>query len=156
MTTSASGLFGAPGLSNYAAAKMGVVGLMHALAIEGKKHDIRVNCLGPFAETRMAQGQLAAELIDALSPDLVSPAVLALVAEDAPTRSILCAGAGGVEQAFVTLTRGIHLGDAADAAEQILARMCEIGDPTTMIVPQHAGAQVDVEFQKAGFTASTD
>lgn len=132
---------------------MGIVGLMQVLAIEGAELGIRVNCLGPFADTRMAQGRLAPDLVNALAPDLVSPAVLALVASDAPTRSILCAGGGGVEQAFVTLTHGIHVGGATDAAEQILDRLGEIGDPATMIIPLHAGAQVEIELQKAGFPA---
>ena len=53
MTTSCSGLFGNFGQANYAAAKMGLVGLMQTLGIEGEKHDIRVNCLAPTGATRM-------------------------------------------------------------------------------------------------------
>ena len=150
MTTSSSGLYGNFGQANYGAAKMGLVGLMQTLSIEGQKNDIRVNCLAPTAATRMMEGLLAPELIAKLKPELVSPGLLALVAEDAPTRTILCAGAGSFEQAHVTLTRGIHVGDSADAAEQVAARLPEIGAAEGQIVPESSWAQGKTELEKAG------
>lgn len=90
MTTSSSGLYGNFGQSNYGAAKMALVGLMQTLAIEGQKNDIRVNCLAPTAATRMMEGLLAPEVLAQLKPEAVSPGLIALVAEDAPTRTILC------------------------------------------------------------------
>ena len=119
---------------NYGAAKMALVGLMQTLAIEGKKNDIRVNCLAPTAATRMLEGLLPPEVLAKLKPEAVSPGMLALVGEDAPTRTILCAGAGGFEQAHVTLTRGIHA-SGEDAAEQVAARWAEIADESGAIVP---------------------
>ncbi len=150
MTTSSSGLYGNFGQANYGAAKMALVGLMQTLSIEGQKNDIRVNCLAPTAATRMMEGLLAPELIAKLKPELVSPGLLALVAEDAPTRTILCAGAGSFEQAHVTLTRGIHVGDSADAAEQVAARLLEIGAAEGQIVPESSWAQGKTELEKAG------
>src|SRR5205823_11903125 len=94
MTTSSSGLYGNFGQSNYGAAKMALVGLMQTLSIEGAKHDIRVNCLAPTAATRMTESVLSEESLRLLDPARVSPGLLALVGEDAPTRAILCAGAG--------------------------------------------------------------
>ncbi len=151
MTTSSSGLFGNYGQSNYAAAKMALVGFMQTLALEGQKHNIRVNCIAPTAATRMMEGLLAPELVDGLRPELVSPGVLALVADDAPTRTILCAGGGSYEQANVVLTRGIHVGDVKDAGEQVAAKWSEIADPEGASVPETSWGQGQRELQKAGF-----
>ncbi len=149
MTTSSSGLYGNFGQANYGAAKMALVGLMQTLAIEGQKNNIRVNCLAPTAATRMMEGLLPADVIAKLTPSSVSPGLLALVSEDAPTRTILCAGAGSFEQAHVTLTRGIHVGECEDAAEQVAARLPEIGAPDGAIVPESSWAQGKTELEKA-------
>ena len=106
MTTSSSGLYGNFGQSNYGAAKMALVGLMQTLSIEGAKNDIRVNCLAPTAHTRMTEDLGARLPLDLLGPDTVSPGLLHLVSEDAPSRCILTAGAGGFERAYVTITQG--------------------------------------------------
>ncbi len=150
MTTSSSGLYGNFGQANYSAAKMALVGLMQTLAIEGQKNGIRVNCLAPTAATRMMEGVIPAELLGRLTPESVSPGVLALVAEDAPTRTILCAGAGSFEQAHVTLTRGIYVGIGEDAAEIVAARMVEIGGVDGSVVPENSWAQGKSELEKAG------
>lgn len=150
MTTSSSGLYGNFGQANYSAAKMALVGLMQTLAIEGRKNGIHVNCLAPTAATRMVEGLLPPGMMAKLKPDVVSPGLLALVAESAPTRAILCAGAGSFERAHVTLTRGIHVGDVPDAAEQLVARWAEIGDFAGAIVPESAWAQGESELEKAG------
>ncbi len=150
MTTSSSGLFGNFGQANYAAAKMALVGLMQTLSIEGEKNNIRVNCLAPSAATRMMEGLLSPDILARLTPESVSPGVLALVAEDAPTRAILCAGAGSFEQAHVTLTRGIHVGQSEDAAEQIVARWNDIGAREGSVVPASSWAQGQSELGKAG------
>ena len=149
MTTSSSGLYGNFGQANYGAAKMALVGLMQTLALEGAKYDIRVNCLAPTAYTRMMEGILPQTQLDALDPALVSPALLALVADDAPTRAILCAGAGSYALANITLTRGIHVG--ADAsAEQIVARWRELADRDGEMVPATGFDQARHELRKAG------
>src|SRR5690606_1526874 len=106
MTTSSSGLYGNFGQANYGAAKMALVGLMQTLALEGEKYGIRVNCLAPTAATRMTDGVLAPDALAHLAPEAVSPGLLALVGDDAPTRNILCAGAGHFATANVTLTDG--------------------------------------------------
>ena len=111
MTTSASGLFGNFGQANYGAAKMALVGLMQTLAIEGEKYGIRVNCLAPTAATQMTQGVLPGESSKLLDPALVSPALLVLAGDDAPTRAILCAGAGHFARASITLSTGRYIGD---------------------------------------------
>ena len=150
MTTSSSGLYGNFGQANYGAAKMALVGLMQTLAIEGRKTDIRVNCLAPTAATRMMEGLLPPEALAQLTPESVSPGLLALVAQDAPTRTILCAGGGSFEQAHVTLTRGIHVGSGSDAAEQLVARWAETADLDGAVVPENSWAQGKGELEKAG------
>jgi len=149
MTTSSSGLYGNFGQANYGAAKMALVGLMQTLALEGAKHDIRVNCLAPTAATRMTAGLMPEAVLKQLEPASVTPGLLALVAEDAPTRAILCAGAGAFERAHVTLTQGIHVGMGADAAEQVAARWDEISDRDGETVPESGSAQGTLEVGKA-------
>ena len=148
MTTSSSGLYGNFGQSNYGAAKMALVGLMQTLSIEGARHDIRVNCLAPTAHTRMTEDLGARLPLEMLEPSLVSPGLLYLVSEEAPSRCILAAGAGGFERAYVTLTQGVRIvGD--DAPEQIAARFDEISDRTGEIVPEMGAAQGFIELGKA-------
>ncbi|WP_439470937.1 SDR family NAD(P)-dependent oxidoreductase [Brevundimonas sp.] len=148
MTTSSSGLYGNFGQSNYGAAKMALVGFMQTLSIEGAKNDIRVNCLAPTAHTRMTEDLGAALPLEALGPELVSPGLLYLVSENAPSRCILAAGAGGFERAYVTLTQGIHaVGE--DAPEQIEARFSEISDRAGEIIPEMGAAQGMIELTKA-------
>lgn len=148
MTTSSSGLYGNFGQSNYGAAKMALVGLMQTLAIEGAKNDIRVNCLAPTAHTRMTEDLGAGLPLEALDPALVTPGLLHLVGEDAPSRCILAAGAGGFERAYVTLTQGVHI-VGPDAPEQVGARFDAISDRTGEIVPEAGAAQAMLELTKA-------
>ena len=149
MTTSSSGLYGNFGQANYGAAKMALVGLMQTLSIEGAKHDIRVNCLAPTATTRMTEHLLPEAMLELLEPGAVTPGLIALVAEDAPTRAILCAGAGSFERAYVTLTQGIHLGHDDDTPEQIAARFDEISSRDVETVPESGAAQGTIEIGKA-------
>jgi short chain dehydrogenase len=149
MTTSSSGLYGNFGQSNYGAAKLALVGLMQTLALEGAKNNIRVNCVAPAAATRMLEGLLPAEQSEALNPAAVSPAVAVLVSEDAPTRVILCAGAGSFESAHITLTRGVFLGTGPDIEQQLAARMSEVTDRAGDATPQNGFFQAELEVRKA-------
>jgi len=149
MTTSSSGLYGNFGQSNYGAAKLALVGLMQTLSIEGAKNDIRVNCLAPTAATRMTEDLMPAEVLEALKPEAVVPAMLVLAAENAPNRAILCAGAGTFEAAHITLTQGAWLGIGADVPEQLAQRFAEVSERTGEAVPQSGAAQGSNEVQKA-------
>jgi len=149
MTTSSSGLYGNFGQANYGAAKMALVGLMQTLSIEGAKDGIRVNCLAPTAATRMTEGLMPAEVLAKLAPESVTPGLLYLVSEDAPTRAILCAGAGTFERAYITLTDGVHVGTGPDAAEAVAARFAAISGRTGETVPENGGAQGKNEVAKA-------
>ena len=149
MTTSSSGLYGNFGQANYGAAKMALGGLMQTLSIEGAKDNIRVNCLAPTAATRMTEGLMSPEILAILAPESVTPGLLHLVSEDAPTRAILCAGAGTFERAYITLTGGVHLGTGPDAAERVASEFAAISDRTDEIVPENGGAQGRNEVAKA-------
>ena len=149
MTTSSSGLYGNFGQSNYGAAKMALVGLMQTLALEGDKHGIRVNCLAPTAATRMTEGLLPPAALERLRPEAVTPALLHLASEAAPTRVILCAGAGTFERAYITLTQGLHIGVGEDAPERVAERFAEISDRRGEMVPDSGAEQGRNELVKA-------
>ncbi len=153
MTTSSSGLYGNFGQSNYGAAKLAIVGFMQTLALEGAKYGIRVNSLAPTAATQMTAGILPDEQLKMLRPEFVSPAVLALVAEDAPTRAIVCAGSGGFEMANITMTQGIYIAGDPPSAEELLARWAELADRRGEMVPEQGWVQSQHELKKAGFVA---
>lgn len=129
MTTSSSGLYGNFGQSNYGAAKTGVVGLMNTLHLEGEKYGIKVNCLSPTAATRMTEDIIPdPKALELLTPESVTAGLIALVADDAPNRFILCAGAGGFAKARIVETEGIYLSPEQQTAENVLANLDAIAD----------------------------
>ena len=154
MTTSSSGLYGNFGQANYGAAKMALVGLMQTLAIEGEKYGVCVNCLAPTAATGMTEGVLSEASLERLDAALVSPGLLVLVAEDAPTRTILCAGAGHFATANVTLTEGSYIGNGPDAGERVIRQWEGIAERTGEIVPAYGFAQAERELASAGLIAA--
>lgn len=148
-TTSSSGLYGNFGQANYASAKMALVGLMHTLALEGERYNIRVNCLAPSAATAMTNELYPAAALEGLGPELVSPAVIALTAPDAPTRRILLAGAGCFEQANVTMTRGIYLGGGRSVADQLAESLAIVASRDGEMAPENGGFQYQYEANRA-------
>ena len=149
MTTSSSGLYGNFGQASYGAAKIALVGLMQTLSIEGAKNNIRVNCLAPTAATRMTEHLMPDAVLKLLQPEAVTPGLLALVNEDAPTRAILCAGAGAFERAHITLTPGIFIGLPDDAAEQVAAKFDALSNRDGETVPESGAAQGTSEIARA-------
>jgi NAD(P)-dependent dehydrogenase (short-subunit alcohol dehydrogenase family) len=150
MTTSSSGLYGNFGQSNYSAAKMALVGLMQTLSIEGAKNNIRVNCLAPTAATRMTEGLLSETMLAALKPEAVTPAVVFMASDGAPTRKIICAGAGSFETANITLTQGVFIGTHANAADDLAARFTEVSERDDEVVPQSGSEQGMFELRNVG------
>lgn len=149
MTTSSSGLYGNFGQSNYGTAKMALVGLMQTLSIEGAKFDIRVNSLAPTAATRMTENLFPEAMLQALQPSDVVPAMLVLASENAPNRTILCAGAGSFEAAHITMTQGTWIGRGDDAAEQLAAQLASVKNREGEIVPESGLAQGHHELSRA-------
>ena len=125
-TSSASGIYGNFGQANYGAAKAAMIGLMNVLHLEGAKYDIRVNTLAPTAATAMTDGLLSREEAALLSPESVTPAVLFLVGEDAPSRVIIGAGAGVFAVTRIEETEGVYLDELVRSPETIAARWDEI------------------------------
>lgn len=142
MTSSSSGLYGNFGQSNYAAAKMAVIGLMNVLHLEGAKNDIRVNTLAPGAATRMTQDLLPPEVTSLMEARTVTPGLLYLVSESAPSRAILCATAGGFTRTLIMETNGVHLGADECTPERIAAAWDDISDGENARLFQTGSEQV--------------
>ena len=117
VTSSSSGLYGNFGQSNYGAAKLGVVGFINTLKLEGQKDNIHINALAPVAWTRMTSNLMPPEMEAALAPEQVTPAVVFMCSEQAPTGKIICAGAGAYAAAQIVETRGMYLGSAPTAED---------------------------------------
>ncbi|MDB2416588.1 SDR family NAD(P)-dependent oxidoreductase [Pseudomonadales bacterium] len=115
MTTSPSGLYGNFGQTNYSAAKLGQVGLMNSMKIEGAKNNIHTNSIAPVAATRMTENLMPEEVLEKLGPELVTPAAIFLVSEDAPNGVILQAQGGQYSLATVVENNGLDLGVEASA-----------------------------------------
>ncbi|MEP3246467.1 MAG: SDR family NAD(P)-dependent oxidoreductase [Sneathiella sp.] len=131
MTTSSSGMYGNFGQTNYGSAKMGVIGLMNTLVIEGGKYGIRVNALSPCAATRMTEDLMPENLLGLLKPESVTPALLYLVGEDGPNRTIVTAGAGTFARTIVYETGGMWLPEDEQTPEKIAENWDAISDPSS-------------------------
>jgi NAD(P)-dependent dehydrogenase (short-subunit alcohol dehydrogenase family) len=138
MTSSNSGLLGNFGQANYGAAKMGLVGLMNVLAIEGAKYDIKVNAIAPVAHTRMTE-EILGPMADKLEPSQVSPVVAYLASEACPVTGEVYSAAGGVvSRMFVGLTPGWFKHPVKEGAltpEDIAEHFDEIRNEEGYIVP---------------------
>ena len=127
-TSSSSGLYGNFGQANYGAAKAAMVGLMNVLHQEGAKNNIRVNTLAPTARTAMTESLLPADAAALLSPESVTPGLLFLVSDNAPSRVILGAGAGAFAVTHILESPGVYLPEGERTPETIAARFAEISD----------------------------
>jgi NAD(P)-dependent dehydrogenase (short-subunit alcohol dehydrogenase family) len=124
---------------------MGVIGMMNTLAQEGAKYNIRINALAPTAGTRMTEGLIPEEAFALLTPETVTPAVLYMVSEDAPTKTIICAGAGAYSVAKIIETDGVWLAPADQTPEGIAANWDAISSPVGETQPQ-AGFEQTVKM----------
>lgn len=127
VTTSSSGLYGNFGQTNYGAAKLGIVGFMNTLKLEGQKDNIKVNAISPVAGTRMTENLFPPEAMKVFLPEAVTPGVVYLCSEDAPTGAILTAGAGVFSLAQIIESHGVSLGAHA-SADDVAAAWSKISD----------------------------
>ena len=141
LTTSASGLYGNFGQSNYGAAKAAMLGLMNVLAQEGGRKNVHVNMLAPTAATRMTEALLPPETLDLLRPETITPGLLMLVSEAAPNKMILGAGAGCFTETKVYETAGVALQGYALTPEGVLAALGQIRNPEGQTEMDNAFAQ---------------
>ncbi|MEM9617352.1 MAG: SDR family NAD(P)-dependent oxidoreductase [Pseudomonadota bacterium] len=128
-TSSPSGLHGIFGQANYGAAKAGMIGFMNALHLEGAKYNIRINLLSPSAKTRMTEDLgFPPEILDMMTPEAITAAMLFLVSEDAPSRAIVSCAAGGYARGYVVETDGVYLPPEKQTPEEIAEHWETISD----------------------------
>jgi|TARA_B110000116_G_C16737592_1_gene536866 NAD(P)-dependent dehydrogenase (short-subunit alcohol dehydrogenase family) len=157
MTTSSSGLYGNFGQANYGAAKMGVVGLMNTLCIEGEKYGIKVNCLSPTARTAMTEDLIEDKrVLEMMTVESVTTGLLALVAENSPNRAILGCGAGGYARAIIKETDGLYLSPEEQTPENILAKWDELEDESNSKELKAGWMQTNKYVAKAAAFLSID
>jgi NAD(P)-dependent dehydrogenase (short-subunit alcohol dehydrogenase family) len=148
VTTSSSGLYGNFGQSNYGAAKLGLIGFMNTLKLEGQKNNVHVNAIAPVAATRMTENLgMPAEVLAQLKPEYVTPGVVFLCSEDAPTGAILTAGAGAFALSRIVETDGVYLGDKA-TVEAVRDNWARITDEAGQKAYFNGGEQTGKFFRK--------
>jgi NAD(P)-dependent dehydrogenase (short-subunit alcohol dehydrogenase family) len=148
VTTSSSGLYGNFGQSNYGAAKMGVIGFMNTLKLEGQKNNIHVNAVAPMAASRMTENLMPPEMLEKLKPEYVTPGVVYLCSEEAPTGAILTAGAGVFALSRIVETEGVYLGEGGLSVEEVRDNWAKITDPTGQQAYVAGGEQGQKFFRK--------
>jgi NAD(P)-dependent dehydrogenase (short-subunit alcohol dehydrogenase family) len=145
-TSSAAGVFGNFGQANYGAAKMGLVGFMRVLAVEGAKYNIKANSIAPLALTRMTESLFSGAMADKLQPGLISPIVAFLAHEDCPVSGeVYSVGGGRVARVFIGETPGyfnanLTMEDVRNNFEQIRNEEgyivpANISEETAMFMP---------------------
>jgi NAD(P)-dependent dehydrogenase (short-subunit alcohol dehydrogenase family) len=149
MTSSSSGIYGNFGQTNYGSAKMALVGFMNSLALEGGKYGIRVNALAPIAATRMTSDLMTEKVLALLEPEAVTPAVIFLAGEDAPTRQIVAAGAGVFSRVVIQETSGVFLAPDRRDAEHVASAWDRIRDTDGQRELQAGGEQTMKFLEKA-------
>jgi NAD(P)-dependent dehydrogenase (short-subunit alcohol dehydrogenase family) len=153
VTTSSTGLYGNFGQTNYGAAKLALVGFMNSLKLEGQKNNIHVNAIAPVAATRMTAGILPPAIADRLNPEYVTPGVVYLCSEDAPTGAILTAGGGAFALARLYETEGVYLGEAGLSVEEVRDSWAKITDPAGQQAYLNGGEQTAKFFRRMSETA---
>jgi NAD(P)-dependent dehydrogenase (short-subunit alcohol dehydrogenase family) len=147
-TTSSSGLYGNFGQTNYGAAKLGIIGFMNTLKLEGQKNNIHVNAIAPVAATRMTENLMPPEILEKLKPEYVTPGVVYLCSEEAPTGCILTAGGGAFALARIVETEGVYLGDGGLSVEEIRDNWGKITDAAGQQAYNAGGEQSGKFFRK--------
>jgi len=155
MVASSTGLYGNFGQTNYGAAKLGVYGFMNTLKLEGQKDNIRVNTLVPVAATRMTEDLMPPEMLEILQPEYVSPGVMVLVDEDAPTGDVLCAAAGVFAKAQIVESEGVYLGRDDLTPEKVKAAWDRISDFSNA-KPYFMGGEQTAKFVNLGMGKTAD
>ena len=141
-TSSASGVYGNFGQTNYGSAKMAMIGLMNTLKLEGQNKNIFTNSITPVAYTRMTEGLIPEDFGKNLSSEFITPAVIYLASEEAPNGVTIAAGAGVFSRILIHETMGVSLGMGEDMTpENIHANWDKISDMTEARALQNGGEQ---------------
>ncbi|KQW70525.1 3-oxoacyl-ACP reductase [Phenylobacterium sp. Root77] len=148
VTTSSSGMYGNFGQSNYGAAKLGIIGFMNTIKLEGQKNNIHINAISPVAATRMTENLMPAPVLEKLKPEYVTPGVVYLASEEAPTGAILTAGAGAFALSRIYETEGVYLGEGGLSVEEVRDNWSKISDPEGQQAYVNGGEQSGKFFRK--------
>ncbi len=148
VTTSSSGLYGNFGQSNYGAAKLGIIGFMNTIKLEGQKNNIHINAISPVAATRMTEGLMPPAVLEKLKPEYVTPGVVFLASDEAPTGAILTAGAGAFALAKIVETEGVYLGEDGLSVEEVRDNWAKITDDSQAQAYFAGGEQGQKFFRK--------
>ena len=148
VTTSSSGLYGNFGQSNYGAAKMALIGFMNTIKLEGQKNNIHINAISPVAATRMTENLMPPEVLAKLNPEYVTPGVVFLASEEAPTGAILTAGGGSFALSRIYETEGVYLGEGGLSVEEVRDNWARITDTTGQAAYFNGGEQGGKFFRK--------
>ena len=148
VTTSSSGMYGNFGQSNYGAAKLGIIGFMNTIKLEGQKNNIHINAISPVAATRMTENLMPAPVLEKLKPEYVTPGVVYLASEEAPTGAILTAGAGAFALSRIYETEGVYLGEGGLSVEEVRDNWAKIADPSGQQAYVTGGEQSGKFFRK--------
>ena len=148
VTTSSSGMYGNFGQSNYGAAKLGIIGFMNTIKLEGQKNNIHINAISPVAATRMTENLMPPAVLEKLKPEYVTPGVVYLCSEEAPTGAILTAGAGAFAMTRLYETEGVYLGEDGLSVEEVRDNWAKISDPAGQQAYFNGGEQSGKFFRK--------
>jgi NAD(P)-dependent dehydrogenase (short-subunit alcohol dehydrogenase family) len=148
VTTSSSGLYGNFGQTNYGAAKLGIIGFMNTLKLEGQKNNIHVNAVSPVAATRMTESLMPPEILARLAPENVTPGVVYLCSEEAPSGVILTAGGGAFAVSKIVETEGVFLDHDHISVEAVRDALDQISDETGQKAYVAGGEQSQKFFRK--------
>ena len=141
-TSSASGVYGNFGQTNYGSAKMAMIGLMNTLKLEGQNKNIFTNSITPVAYTRMTEGLIPEDFGQNLKSEYITPAVIYLASDQAPNGVIIAAGAGVFSRINIQESMGVFLGTGEDMTpENIHANWDKISDMTNARALQNGGEQ---------------
>ncbi len=142
-TSSGAGIFGNFGQTNYGAAKMGLVGMMNVLAVEGAKYDIKCNAIAPTAKTRMTE-DLLGPMAEFVAPETVTPMVVYLSSENCETtHEIFSIGGGRFARIFVGVVPGWFAGKGvAVNAEDVASNLEQIRNPEGYSIPASIGDEL--------------
>ena len=148
VTTSSTGLYGNFGQANYGAAKLGIVGFMNTIKLEGQKNNIHINTIAPVAGTRMTESLMPPETLKKLAPEYVTPGVVYLLSEEAPTGVILTAGGGTFAITRMVETECVYLGEEGLSVEEVRDNWAKITDESRQSAYFAGGEQGQKVFRQ--------